>query len=285
MTEPLAPLARFAFDWAETLCDANHRCAPYHKMWSMVRLVESDGALPAGQPFFARQAMECARGGNVHVLLSGGADTGIMALAVEEPLRKGVSVRITAVDRCRTPLEQMRLYGAAMGVPVDQFACTLDQIPAGIDADAIFGHSILSFIPDEARSAVFTAWAGALRPGGRVVLSQRLTPVNDTYQRRRPPKDIEDRRQTLAAQLDELGDLPAVASKDELLGAAVDFWQVGIAGHDVTEAQIRDHSAAAGLIVRQVEEAPAAASVSPFMLASQAVRRPRYEIVLERPDN
>ena len=284
MNEPLVPLVRFAYDWADTLCDADHGCAPYHKMWPLVRLVENQGVLPAGRTFFTREVLNCAHAGSVHVLLSGGADTGVMALAVEGPLKEGVSMRVTAVDRCRTPLEQMRLYGADLGMPVNTIQCALDQIPSGLDVDAILGHSILSFIPDDGRTAVFKAWAETLRPGGCVLLSQRLAPPDASGRRSWTVESIAQRREDLSAKLDKLSLAPVLASRDDILNAAEDFWTVPLTGNDVTETQIRDHAEAAGLNVIQIAAAPPASSFSPFSFAKQASTRARNEIILQRPE-
>ena len=283
MSEPLTELARFSFDWAPNLCDPAHGCDAYHRMWSLVRLIESDGALPAGAPFFTREIIAAARDGRASVLLSGAADSGVMALAVEGPSAAGLAVEVTALDRCRTPLEQARLYGAARGVPVRTIQCGLDTIPAGQEADAIIGHSILSFLPDTLRPAVFAGWAGALRPGGRVLLSQRLTPEGQSYRRTRPSEQVAKRRAELAARLDALGNCPVIAKKSEILDEAERFWAAQLAGNNVTESQINDLARDAGLVVRRIDTAPDAVSVSPYMLAHQAIKRPRCEIVLELP--
>ena len=65
--EPLQSLSRFSFDWANTLCDPEHGCAPYHRMWSFIRLLESGGALPNGQTFFGNAINIYSQNGKVHI--------------------------------------------------------------------------------------------------------------------------------------------------------------------------------------------------------------------------
>lgn len=38
--EKIAMLARYAFGQADALCSSEHKCTPYHKSWSYLRLFE-----------------------------------------------------------------------------------------------------------------------------------------------------------------------------------------------------------------------------------------------------
>ncbi|HWS75504.1 MAG TPA: hypothetical protein VN324_10230 [Quisquiliibacterium sp.] len=80
--EPLDRLARFSWDWAPALCQPGHGCQDYHRSWSLVRLLELGGAMPAGVAFFQRELGALAKAGRRRVLVSGGADTGLMAVVV-----------------------------------------------------------------------------------------------------------------------------------------------------------------------------------------------------------
>lgn len=282
MTEPLASLARFAFDWADILCDPEHGCSSYHKVWPLVRLIETNGALPAGEAFFRREVKACSRGGKVHAMISGGADTGVMALAAEGASKDGLDIRITAVDRCRTPLEQMRLYGAANGVEVDIHAISLEQIPAGLDVDIILGHTILTQIPVERHLEAFQAWAGALRPGGRLVMSQRLATHDETSYQRWTPEMVTIRRQELLTKLDALETPCLTAPKETILDEAERFWTRKHIGATVFEEKIREHADATNLRVVQMEPIADASTVSPYSFTKLVTQRMRYEIVFEK---
>lgn len=283
LPEPLAQLARFAFDWAETLCKPKHECFSYHRLWSLVRLIEADGALPAGEIFFRRQVKACSRNGKIHALISGGADTGVMALAVESALKHGLDIRISAIDRCDTPLQQMRLYGNANRISVDTYAISLDQIPRALNVDIILCHSILSHISRKHYLAVFRAWNGALRPGGRVVMSQRLATNDDLSRERWTKQEVFMRRQRLSTKLDELN-IPVVASsKETVLDAAECFWKHNYRRSKVSKEDILSNAVRANLNVLQITPVSDSTNLSPFSFTNLNTQRLRHEIILEKP--
>lgn len=281
MTEPLDKLARFAFDWAETLCKPEHGCTAYHRAWPMIRLIEVGGSLPAGKEFFQREVKAASRDGNVHVLISGGADSGVMALAVESAIKDGLNIRVTAVDRCRTSLAQMKLYGAANGVQTDLMQCSLEQIPPGLNVDAILGHTVLSFIPLSMRAAVFKAWAGALRPEGVILLSQRLSDKNIPNQAK-SKTEIHKRSVRLREKLSDFDTLPAFTSIDEIIDVAEAFWNRNSPTISVTENDIKDYAHDAHLKIVDIIEPPISAIVSPAAFESSSVNGNRHEIVLQK---
>lgn len=281
MAEPLDKIARFAFDWAEILCKPEHGCTAYHRAWAMIRLIEVNGALPAGKEFVQREVKAASRDGNVHVLISGGADSGVMALAVEGATANGLNIRITAVDRCRTSLEQMALYGAANDVQTDLIQCSLEQIPAGLEVDAVLGHTVLPFIPLSMRADVFKAWAGALRPEGLILLSQRLS-FNNISKQATSKNEIQKRSARLRKILSEFNILPSFAAIDDIVSAAEAFWNRNSNSITVTESEIRSYARDAFLQIRDIVEPPASAIVSPAAFESFSVNGNRHEIVLQK---
>jgi hypothetical protein len=287
MVEPIFEVSRFAYDWAPKLCDPAQGCANYHGLWPLIRLIETDGALPVGKPFFFREIQSCSNKDGVHVLVSGGADTGVMALAVTTALAANIKIRVTAIDRCRTPLEQMRLYGSSCGVKVDIIRSTLDQIPAGLEADVIIGHSILKFISDEERCDVFVAWAGALRPGGKIVLSQRLSTGNASNvpsSGQHLTKDaLKARRAALAVKLARFSPYEMVAPVSEILEAAEVFWTTPSIFANPNEEDILNAAAHANLDVISIQESSDTHLTSPFSFALDQDHRPRCEIILQKP--
>ena len=284
--EPLSNLARFAFDWADTLCDPDHGCREYHKMWSVVRLVENNGALPAGSDFFRREIAAVSIGGKVHVLVSGGADAGLMALAIQGAKSEGLDIRITAIDRCRTPLNQMLLYGAASGIQTNIVQDTIDRLSVDGTVDAILGHSILPFIPAQLRVNVFMAWKAALRPGGRILLSQPFgrdfMPIDRTW----TPEQLERHKGIIEEKLAVSGLWATIGSREAILDAAIEFWRApAMPRAKVTEDELRICAAQVGLTVLKCDAAPISPSCSPspFAKKAQTSPSPRYEIVLEKP--
>ena len=279
LSEPLERLARYAFDWAEDLCEAEHNCASYHKMWSLVRLLEANGELPSGEDFFDQELPKVARNGLAKVLLSGAADTGLMTLAASALMKASIEPEIVMVDRCATPLEQARLFALANNLNFRTMKGTLDQVDVE-EADAILAHSFLTFFAPGDRPALFAAWFRALRPGGKVMMSQRLTPDGESYTRQRPPSQIAARRAKLAAVLEHTN--PVNAECEPLLDAAEALWTNALGGNSVSAEEISKLCAQSGLHVESIRYDRGDQSVSPFAIPEQAIKRPRAEIVLRR---
>lgn len=278
--EDLLALSKLAYAQAPTLCAAEHGCGDYHKMWSVVRLLESQGALPSGLPFFCREIPKAAREGRVNIVLSGAADTGLLAIAHEAAARAQLQAHITMVERCATPLAQGAQYAAQNDIGFTPVHGVFGEI-AVENADAILAHSFLVFIPDDQKLDLLTHWAQALRPGGKVIMSQRLVPQGQSYKRIRPPEQLAEREDALRAQLE--ADNPFDIDIPTLLDAAHALWMTQMGGFGLSESQLREISAQAGLDVERIDYDEGLSSVSPFAIGKQARKRPRGEIVLRKP--
>lgn len=277
--EPLEELARFAFEMAPTLCSDAKGCVDYHRMWSLVRLIESDGALPAGSAFFDHELPTTARDGRAKVVLSGAADTGLMALACNALMAAGMTPQVVVVDRCATPLRQAEAFGQANGVQTTTIKGTLDQLDV-VGADAIMAHSFLAFIPQSDREALFQSWARALRVGGKVLLSQRLVPEGDEYERKRPAQKIKDRRVSLEQKLRKY--CPVDAEISDLLDMAERLWLNPMGGNGVYASQLRDLCDKTGFALESITYDGSDASVSPFAIGSEATKRARANVAMVR---
>lgn len=171
--EPLDRLARFSWDWAESLCNPAHGCQDYHRSWSMVRLLNQGGALPNGQAFFDRELGRVAAAGGRRVLISGGADTGVLALVVSAFQKAGVHPQVIFTDRCKTPCLQNTLFAHHLGLDLTVFHGNITDL-ACEPVDAIVAHSFLLFFGREDRQRVLETWARHLKPGGVILTSQSL---------------------------------------------------------------------------------------------------------------
>ncbi len=196
--EPLDRLARFSWDWAPALCRPEHGCADYHQTWSMVRLLELGGRLPAGAPFFERELGSIARAGKTRVLVCGGADTGVSALVVNAFKAAGARPRITFVDRCETPCEQNKLMLHELGLDADIRCLDALQID-GDPVSAVVAHSFLQRFAGEERVRLLQAWARVVEPGGVLLLSGSFAPSEEHWDRVIEPEAISERRQRLVA--------------------------------------------------------------------------------------
>lgn len=262
-SEPLEGLARFAFEAAPRLCDPAHGCAPYHRAWSMIRLLMKGGALPAGEEFFAPRLVAAARGGVCRVLLSGAADTGLAALVLRALGAAGVRPQIVLADRCATTLEQNRRFAAQIGARFEVHHGDL----AGLDCapvDAVVMHSILHFIPPEARASVVASWARVLRPGGELMGFQRLSGAA----RSRDPAGIATSAAGLEAAALAYGFDPAEAAQIRLAGAA--FWAARLTHAPSDPEAFRGLLARAGFDLMEIVTPDAAQTGSPVHLAGQS---------------
>ena len=203
--EDLPKLARFAFDQADQLCGSEHGCAPYHKTWSFLRLFERGGALPGGEAFY-RQELErvVARGGK-RVLLSGAADTGLMALVLKVFSDLGVAPDITLVDLCSTVIEQNRLFCADLKTDAVLFKGSIHDY-AGDPFDAIFAHSFMLFFPKNELASLARTWRNLLKDDGIVLSTDYMaTSLEPVWISALTREDIENRLVALSKAAEDEG--------------------------------------------------------------------------------
>jgi len=196
--EPLQGLARLAWDQAATLCNPQHGCANYHRTWSLVRLISLDGALPGASAFFIEEIARRIKGGAKRILISGSADTGLLAVVVQAMQRAGQLAQIVIVDRCKTPLLQCRDYAGVLGLSVELHNGDIRELE--IDpVDVVIAHSFLLFFPEPDRQQVINAWARVTRPGATVLLFSSISPDEHTHPMRLDRQSIPGRAASLAS--------------------------------------------------------------------------------------
>jgi SAM-dependent methyltransferase len=135
--------------------------------------------------------LECLLAGRptADILIAGSADSGLLATVVRAaravvPARLA-GFRFTVIDRCGTPLEFCRRFGKRHGLALTTAVAGLAADAAVPRADVVLMHSVLRFLPATRHAAALAAIGRALKPGGRIVFSQRIgsepsVPVIDT---------------------------------------------------------------------------------------------------------
>jgi SAM-dependent methyltransferase len=243
--EPLPQLARFALDWAGTLC-AETGCADYHRGWSAIRAHASNGGRPSRIEDFLPALRSVARDGGVRILISGSADTGLAAALLDCLRPAGIEPRIVISDVCRTPLAQNELFARHARFALETRlgpVADLDVSPV----DAVVSHSFLGFVDPRDRAATVRAWARNLRPGGVLLYS---APVVDGESDRRAvstPEEIE-----IAARRVAEGARVAGEGDPEAMGrAAAAFWAHQVPHRQPTETEITALFQESGLAVRE----------------------------------
>jgi SAM-dependent methyltransferase len=273
LIEPLAFLARFSWDWAPLLCNPEHDCCAYHRSWSLVRLIQKAGALPAGLSFFQEQIAGLVAQDRKRVLISGAADTGLLALVCNIFRSLEADPQIVLIDRCRTTVTQNRILASYLGLDADIKQGDIREIDCE-PVDAVIAHSFLVFFPQPARQEVINAWGRVLKPGGKVLMSATIAAGEAVPT---PPKDeakILAARPHLEGRARELGLSTTEAS--ELGELAVSLWRKQLAHPpNLTRANLADAFSLAGISLEAVtlKEKERQGPLASFRLASELLQR------------
>lgn len=143
-------------------------CGTYHKLRGV--LLKAAG-IHGGkydtetlEPFFRRLAFPGAR-----ILIAGSADAGLLRTVLD--CVEARPLAITILDLCPTPLALIDGLQPIPDVSISTQVADLTQ-PLEIGGfDLIVSHSMLPFVPWEARGLVLDSLRSALAPGGRLVVS------------------------------------------------------------------------------------------------------------------
>lgn len=177
--EPLAELARFSWNQAPHLCDPRSGCCSYHRVWSTIRLMEIGGAAPAGRAFYRHGLQQLAGRDRPRILVSGGADTGVMALTADICRELGIRAHLVFTDICETPVAQNRLFAERTGLQVECIrADILDLVVEPVDA--VVSHSFINFFPPEIRPKLLARWTSLLLQGGLLLATSNIAPEGMT---------------------------------------------------------------------------------------------------------
>jgi SAM-dependent methyltransferase len=177
--EKLVASARVARGLALEHCHdtANGDCAWYHGVWQYFRALGVMKSAGGSGAYFEDALRAMAVRGDVHqVLISGGADDAMSLLALAAFRDEGEEVDLTMVDRCETPLALARWSAERFGAAVTTRRSDILHFESPAPFDAIMTNSFLgAFSPDE-RPQLFARWASLLRPGGKILFTNRLRP-------------------------------------------------------------------------------------------------------------
>ncbi len=275
-TEPLEDLARFSFERAADLCADEHGCLAYHRAWSTIRLLLKNGAVPAGMEFFAEGLAQVAVGGRCRVLLSGAADTGLAAMVLGALARNGLQGDLVLAERCATPIEQNRRFAAQLGRTIEVHQGNILDLECA-PVDAVVAHSFLNFLPATLRPALVATWARVLRPGGLLLLHQKLGDLVWHAD----ATAISASRQRFEAAARARGDMPETVQEIGAAGEA--FWMRPRETPSTSEADLRDMLARAGLECVSVEGLEQLSIRSPSHVPGVSPKIAQSLVVARRP--
>jgi len=246
----------------------------------MVRWLESKSVLPSGFDFFKREIAQLVAQNKLRVLISGGADTGVLTMVYKAFQAADATPDIVFVDRCKTTVLQNRLLAETFGLNVDLRHCDIRVLECE-PVDLVVAHSFLLFFPGQARQQVIDSWARLLRPGGTILMTNSITEDENTVPTVKTAQEIIDRIPLLIEAACDVG-LPE-SQAAELGQIAGDFWRRKLAQRPyITEENLRRGLELAGLTLEQIDT-NTAAYVSPRGAFNQSVStRMRVEVVARK---
>lgn len=176
MYEPLKELSLFAYHWAPHFCDPS--CRLYHQNWSMTRFLQTGFELPTHANFFIEKIRHrCEEYGEQKILISGSADTGLLATVYEAIAKTHLDVKkldITLIDRCATVIEQNRLLAKKLGINLQLLCGDLLSTPLE-HYDIILAHHFINFFSNEQKPKLFQIWSKALANRGTLLIYNKTS--------------------------------------------------------------------------------------------------------------
>ncbi|NRB02185.1 MAG: class I SAM-dependent methyltransferase [Rhodobacteraceae bacterium] len=244
MNEPLEDLARFAFENAPNLCDPAHGCAPYHRMFSLVRLLKLDGALPDGEAFFNDQLAKVAQTTKTpRILSTGAADTGVIAMTRAAAAPHGIEPSFVLTDRCATTLRQNEIFARRAGFELECHQGDIGALDCA-PVDVAVSHNFLRFLPVPTQKVCMDVVAKTLKPGG-VWLGVQVFGTNTFH---RSPSGVEHTADVLAETSKRYQGFDA----EEVRQATLAYWRDEVVRFPLTEETFREEVAKAGFEVLDI---------------------------------
>jgi hypothetical protein len=162
--ENLPQLAAEAFAIATRGCGA---CRNMHGLWPYLRIARIGSGVEGGRAAVSAAIGKMCANGPKDVLIAGAVDTGVLCLAAQA--RGGRAARFTVIDLCETPLALCRAFARQWNLQVATLIHDAQHLDFKNRFDLIIVHSLLQFIPVPERINVFSRFAAALRPHGKIV--------------------------------------------------------------------------------------------------------------------
>ena len=293
LPEPLEQSAPLARSMAHHCCvRGGHGCQPYHGFWQYLRLMGLGKTMSGLAGHFlgqirqeARQWKTPASGPSPQILVSGCADYSAWAHVRAACTAEGVQPTVTALDLCETPLQLTRWLADREGAAIETVQSDILEHPAQARYDLIVSSSFLGYFRGSQRPRLLASYARMLRPGGLLIVSNRIRAGDEER-----PIGFEERQIEEFARLvaERNASLPASIrlDPDEAIQSARDYARV-MSSHPVNgRASIEPLLVRAGLAWFGVDglsadppsqhrlNAPTVADGSRYLLVVARKRRP-----------
>ncbi|MFZ5564431.1 MAG: class I SAM-dependent methyltransferase [Thermodesulfobacteriota bacterium] len=167
--------APLAYREAESLCNG---CGWYHGAWQYLRLLGIVSP-PYLQNEFYRAAIAplAASGDYRKVCISGATDYAMADTIIDLWPLPQKAPEVIVVDHCETPLFLNRWYAGRVGIDIGTVCENMLDYRNDGGFDLICTHSFFGFFAPAQRGDLIQNWHRLLRPGGRVVTSNRIRPM------------------------------------------------------------------------------------------------------------
>ncbi|MEA2901874.1 MAG: hypothetical protein QOH36_1761 [Actinomycetota bacterium] len=200
--EPLAQTAPLTRRLAESHCAG---CAWYHGFWPTLRRLGMAASPDRHQDFFLDALGGLARAGHRRVLVSGAADSSMLAHVLEAWRAVG-RPDVTVLDRCPTPGVLSTWYAQLCGVEIATAVADVVDYAPDEPFSVVCTHSFLSQFAPPDRPLLIAAWHRLLGPGGAVVTTARLSPPGTDEPIRFTPAQVDAFAARAGAEAERLVD-------------------------------------------------------------------------------
>lgn len=179
--EPLPESAPIAHRLAREHCRKDpatgEDCAWYHGFWQYMRALGVAKVSGGHAQFLVEALRSAARSGRFpRVLVSGSADYSMPAHVLWAYRTEGAALELGVVDLCETPIALTHWYAARVGARVAGFVSDIVAFESAQSYDVVMTNSFLGYFDLPARARLFDRWARLLRPGGKLVITNRVRP-------------------------------------------------------------------------------------------------------------
>ena len=155
----------------------DYKCDWYHGFWMYLRAMGISKASGGQAGFLVTRLRELARGGeSPRVLITGSVDYSMPSHALWAYDAEGATQELTLLDICETPLALTRWYAERHGRTVETRCQDILTFAPDRQFDVAMTNSFFGSFSPELRPRLFESWARILRPGGKLVFSNRLRP-------------------------------------------------------------------------------------------------------------
>jgi SAM-dependent methyltransferase len=243
--------AERAWQIAPTTCSG---CSWYHRLWPVLRLLGLGTGADLHDGFFSAALK---RRDPKRILICGSGDPALLDVVTSACASPRIEIHV--LDRCATPLALCHDHARDCGYDILTRHTDILDFTDVAAFDCIVVHALLGWFAQETRAKLFRCWARLLRPGGHLVLVQRLRPLAPAIVRFPDAAAFAEQVCQRAASLEPPFEIDDLALRE----AALDYAATKIT-HAVVDAATLEHAmSCAGLERLDMRVEPLAAAATP----------------------